>query len=151
MPLLNIRISGLSLLPPSARRADTIIRICLRALACRPAIKGLKPRGEVNIVFLDRKKMLDLNKKYLDHSHDTDVIAFNYEPGPAAGPDEPFGDVYISAHMARRQAKELGHDVLKETLTLAAHGCLHLIGYEDSTPSKKAVLFRLQEAAVKGC
>lgn len=93
--------------------------------------------------------MRALNKKYLNHGHDTDVIAFNYPPNPGSGPEEPFGDVFISAFMARRQAKELRHEVLKEVLTLAAHGCLHLIGYDDATPKKKAAMFRLQEAVVR--
>jgi len=87
--------------------------------------------------------MLSLNKKFLNHSHDTDVIAFAYQENDA------FGDVFISAFQARRQARALKHSPLKEVLTLAVHGCLHLIGYDDRRPGDKAAMFRRQDAVLK--
>lgn len=87
-----------------------------------------------------------MNREYLGHDYDTDVISFRHErvPGvPAA--EAPFGDVYVSAWMARRQAAELGHSVLREALTLAAHGALHLVGHDDDTEARKARMFRLQD------
>ena len=89
--------------------------------------------------------MLSLNKRFLKRSHDTDVIAFAYEPPPAGAKDSPFGDIFVSAYQARRQAREMGHPVLDEVLTLIVHGTLHLRGWEDSTPKKKAAMFRRQE------
>lgn len=93
--------------------------------------------------------MLALNRKYLSHDHDTDVIAFNYDLAPGQGPDQAFGDIFISATLARRQAREFGHGVLEETITLVIHGALHLIGYDDSTAGKKALMFRRQEDLLK--
>ena len=105
-------------------------------------------------MFLDRLRMRALNQRFLKHGHDTDVIAFSYEtetcpPGysPPRGGGEllPFGDIYISAFLARRQALKLGHGVLTEVLTLVTHGALHLIGYDDSTPRKRTAMFQRQE------
>lgn len=133
---VKVLVHKLSLLPPSARKPAAIASICRRAI-------GAKGRGELNVVIIGRTEMKALNKRYLGHGHDTDVIAFRYPS--AKGADAPFGDVYISAFMARKQAADMGHSVLREVLTLAAHGSLHLLGYDDATPKKKARMFRLQE------
>lgn len=137
-----VRLFGASLLPASARKPALLKKACLKTLEC----EGAHGRGELNIVFLDRRRMRELNKRYLGHGHDTDVIAFSYPPAKAKErEDPPFGDVFVSATQARVQAGQLGHPVLDEILTLIIHGTLHLLGYEDSTPKKKAGMFRRQE------
>ena len=137
---MTIRFFGLARLPPSARKPRLLAAACRKALRSERADKP----GELSIVFLDRREMLAMNKRFLRHGHDTDVIAFPYD-GPA-GPGLPFGDVYVSAWQARVQAKAMGHPVLTEVMTLIVHGTLHLLGWEDSSPRKKAAMFRRQES-----
>lgn len=134
-----IRLHGLALLPASARRPRAITEACRLTLRGERAGKA----GELNIIFVQRARMLALNRDFLKHDHDTDVIAFRYEK--AAGKQSPFGDVYVSAYQARIQADRLGHAVLKEVLTLVIHGTLHLLGYDDRTPGKKKEMFRAQD------
>ena len=131
-----IRIVGISTLPPSARRPDLI-----RA-ACREAFQseGRALTGGLTVLFADRRRMLGINKAFLGHSHDTDVIAFPYDE-PQAGA----GDIVISAPMARRQARELGHSVLREVLTLVLHGALHILGYDDHRPRDRRRMFAKQD------
>ena len=138
---MTIRIFGVARLPPSARKPRAIAAICRRILKGERAAGA----GEINIVFLDRQRMRALNTRYLKKSHDTDVIAFPYaaDPGPLPG-ERPFGDIFISAHKARTQAAELAHAVLNEVLILVAHGTLHLLGYDDSRPRRRAVMFKKQ-------
>ena len=142
-----IRVFGASLLPPLARRPRAIAAVCRRVLGGEKAKVG----GELNVVFLDRRRMRELNKRFLGRTRDTDVIAFNYgeDPGPAAA-ERPFGDIFISARKARAQAAAQGHPVLTEVLILAAHGTLHLLGYDDSTARRRAVMFRKQDLALRG-
>lgn len=135
----SLAVSAISLLPESARRRSLIEKA---VLATFRAEKRTLP-GEMNVVFLNRAAMKSLNKEFLNHSHDTDVIAFNYD---AAVPGAPFGDVYVSAYQARLQAKAIGHPVLREVLTLVIHGTLHLLGYDDATPRQKALMFKKQDA-----
>ena len=137
-----VRLFHTNLLPPSARRPRLLKKACLKTLK----LENASCSGEINIVFLDKARMLELNKRYLNCNHDTDVIAFAYphEKSPAA-PALPFGDVFISAPQARTQAKQMGHSVLKEILILIIHGTLHLLGYEDLTPKKKTAMFLKQE------
>lgn len=143
---MNVNVFGAGLLPLAARKPGLIKKAAELTLAK----EGVRTKGELNVVVVDRKKMLAINKQYLAHHHDTDVIAFNYDAGPGSGGDgEAFGDVYVSAYQARRQAAELEHPVLKEVLTLVIHGTLHLVGYDDSTPRQKAAMFRRQEALLR--
>lgn len=141
---MRIRVFNAGLLPPAARRPKTIAGVCRRALRT----EGFQSEGELNVVIMDRKGMLELNKRYLEHAHDTDVIAFPYADDPKPG--EPFGDVYISAYQARLQAAEQGHSVLREVLVLAVHGTLHLLGYDDATPRQKAAMFKKQDELLDG-
>ena len=134
-----IGVAGLELLPAPARRRGLIERVLRLTLKTEKA----KVPGFINVVFVDRKKMLSLNKQFLQHTHDTDVIAFNYDGAPE-GAKSPFGDIFISAYQARLQAEQLGHSSLEETLTLVVHGTLHLLGYDDATPKQKAVMLKKQ-------
>lgn len=104
-------------------------------------------RGEINIVIVDRAGIRRLNKKFLDETGDTDVIAFPYEPAPGA--DTPYGDIYISAPVAEENAKRFGDDPRRELVRLAVHGTLHLLGYDDHRPADKKIMWARQEKLVE--
>jgi rRNA maturation RNase YbeY len=144
---LTIRVSGLSALPRAARKPALITAAVARAFA----LEKSRLSGEVAVVFVTRKAMRDLNRQYLGHDYDTDVVTFQHErvPGvPAA--ETPLGDIFISGWMAAVSAKEEGHSVLREALTLAAHGALHLLGHDDHAPRAKARMFRVQDRVLEG-
>jgi probable rRNA maturation factor len=138
--LLTVRVFKIGLLPSSAKKPALIRKACEAAFKAEKS----KIRGELGVVFLDRPKMRQMNRRFLNHGHDTDVIAFPF-PAVKGIKDSPVGDIYISAHQARIQAKNMGHSVLREVLTLAVHGSLHLLGYRDSTPAQKRRMFRRQD------
>lgn len=144
---LTVRVSGLTALPRAARKPALIEAAVARAFA----LEKSRLRGEVAVVFVSRKAMRDLNRQYLGHDYDTDVVTFQHErvPGvPAA--ETPLGDIFISGWMAAVSAKEEGHSVLREALTLAAHGALHLLGHDDHAPRAKARMFRVQDRVLEG-
>jgi len=118
------------------------------------AALGPKKRrsGELCLILLSDKKIHEINKQHLHHDYPTDVISFPYEdavPGTRRPPDAPFGDVYIGAGVAKRQAKEIGHPLLNEFITLAIHGTLHLVGFDDRKPADKKLMFQRQDKLVK--
>jgi probable rRNA maturation factor len=146
-PLLKVRVAGLSALPASARKPRLVEEAVRRAFAAA----GRRAAGEVSVVILGRARMRAMNREFLGHDWDTDVIAFDHEPPPGVPRAEvPLGDVFVSAWQARLQAREQGHSVLREVLTLAAHGALHLAGHDDDTPARKARMFKLQDRALEG-
>lgn len=144
---MKIIIAGMASLPAPARRAE-LYRKAVR-LAFASSRKTGRRRGEVNVVFLGRGAMLRMNRHYLGHDYDTDVIAFPHEPVPGlTGPETPVGDIFISSWMTRRQAKALGHSAAAEAATLAVHGALHLVGHDDHRPAAKARMFEVQDRIV---
>ena len=100
--------------------------------ACLKAIG--KKAGELNIIFVSEAEILRINKKFLRHNYVTDVITFPY-----AG-NTPLGDIFICFKQGLRQAREEGHGGLKELIIIAAHGALHLAGYDDKTPKERAAM-----------
>ena len=143
---LTVHVSGLDRLPRPARKRALIAAAIRRAFA----LEGSRRRGDIGVVFVSRAEMRSLNEQYLGHDTDTDVITFEHEPFPGVpAAEQPIGDIFISAWMAGRSAKELGHSPLRETLTLAAHGALHLLGHDDRSPRAKARMFRRQDEVLE--
>lgn len=54
------------------------------------------------------------------------------------------GDIVVSLDTAKCQARDAGWRIADEVDLLAVHGILHLLGYDDLTPRKRAKLWRRQ-------
>lgn len=82
--------------------------------------------GIVNIIFTDNKKILEINKRFLNHHYYTDVIAFN-----CSRKDIISGDIFISTEQVEINAKKFNSTSYNEIVRVIIHGVLHLIGYND--------------------
>lgn len=140
-----VLFGGWGLEPKKARLMESGVKAALGRHAKRP--------GELCLVLMDDKKVRKMNREFLKKDRDTDVIAFGYQEERAAAKgqnnDLPFGDIFISKGVARKQAKEMGHPLFVELLTLAVHGALHLAGCDDGTAADKKRMFAKQERIVK--
>jgi probable rRNA maturation factor len=67
----------------------------------------------------------------------------------AAGDAVTLGDIVIAPTVAARQAATAGHSVEHEIYILAAHGLLHILGYDHADKEEEKVMFALQENLVK--
>ena len=85
-----------------------------------------KKIGEIAYIFVDDKKILDVNQQYLQHDYFTDIITFDYCEG-----DVLSGDLFISIDTVKDNAIEYGTDFKDELNRVMVHGILHLIGYDD--------------------
>ena len=74
----------------------------------------------------------------------TDVISFPLEEGSNLE-----GEVYVNLDRARQQAKEFQVTVPAEVARLVIHGTLHLVGYDDTTLRKAAVMKKREDAHVR--
>lgn len=116
--------------------------------------KGLKQFArqniEVNVIFVDEKEILRINKTFLQHHYVTDVISFNHERPPFKT-NEPwaFGDIYVCYGVARKNAAEFKHTILQEMMMYVVHGALHLSGMDDHAPEDRAEMDRQAERIIK--
>ncbi len=104
-------------------------------------------RAQVNLVFITDTKMRRLNHEYRGKDKPTDVLSFNIDDPKSSS--ATFGEVYISAQTAARQAKELGHSLSEEFLRLACHGFMHLFGYDHQADREAVKMEALERKYLK--
>jgi probable rRNA maturation factor len=93
----------------------------LKTLA-RAVLAGEKLRaGHLSIAFVGRRAMKQINRQFLKHDFDTDVLAF-----PLGAP--MVGELVISTDFAAKEAKARKITVSEELARYVAQGILHLAG-----------------------
>jgi len=103
---------------------------------------------EVSVALVDEEIIRELNRRYLNNDEPTDVLAFPLMSSDelsrldkrAIVPPETLGDIVICIPIAARQAAERNQKHYEEIELLAAHGLLHLLGYEDETERGAGVM-----------
>ena len=107
--------------------------------------------------------MRDLNRRFRGIHRTTDVLSFGEAIPPRArgtgairhierrrGENEGrfvLGEIAISLEQAAKQARKARRTLVREVAFLAAHGVLHLLGYEDETPAGYREMLRLGQDA----
>ena len=101
----------------------------LRAVA---AEKGYE-LGELNYIFCSDAYLLAINKQFLDHDYETDIITFDNSEDffLETGRRGVSADIYISVDTVRINGKAYGEGFTREMHRVIVHGLLHLIGYDD--------------------
>lgn len=98
-------------------------------------LRGEKRQRNVNLIFVDDKRMMDLNRSFRGRNKTTDVLSFAMEDdGPL------LGEIYISIPESRRNASEYGITPTQEILKLFCHGLLHLCNIHHPTPAKRKIM-----------
>ena len=90
--------------------------------------------------FVDSKKMYSLNKDFLNHDTDTDIITFDYSQSKTI-----IAEVFISIETMIKNASENMQSVENESFRLLSHGLLHCMGYKDNTVEEKAIMRKKEE------
>ena len=109
----------------------------------------LHPECELSVTFVDDQEMEELHIKWMDEPGTTDVLSFPMDM--PEGKDDPvmLGDIVIDPIVAAQQAASAGHSTEHEIYILAAHGLLHILGYDHADKDEEKVMFELQETIVK--
>ncbi|HEV2250268.1 MAG TPA: rRNA maturation RNase YbeY [Candidatus Limnocylindria bacterium] len=120
---------------------------------------ALPSDARITVAFVDDGAMRALNTRYRRADRTTDVLSFGQAVGRAKGEAAvkklardadgglDVGDIVISPAQAARQAKRRKGTLVREIAFLAAHGALHLLGFEDETPAGYREMVRLGTAA----
>jgi probable rRNA maturation factor len=109
----------------------------------------LSPDCELNLVFVDVEEMTELHIKWMDEGGPTDVLSFPMDLPASENEAVTLGDIVIAPVVAAQQATTAGHSIEHEIFILAAHGLLHILGYDHANAADEKVMFTLQEDLVK--
>ena len=102
-----------------------------------------KSVGAVTYIFCNDDKILEVNRKYINHDYYTDVITFDY-----SRPIRISVDVFISLDTVRSNAILLGKTYDNELMRVIIHGILHLCGVDDKGPGEREIMERHEDEAL---
>ena len=107
------------------------------------AISEASEIGDLNYIFCSDKYLLGINQQYLDHDTYTDIITFGLSDGAIIE-----GEIYTSIQRVRENARTQKVQFHDELDRVIIHGLLHLLGYSDKTPRKKALMRKKEDACL---
>jgi probable rRNA maturation factor len=105
---------------------------------------------ELSLRLTGDEEIQGLNADYRHKDQPTDVLAFAALEVDFPNPNqalEPLylGDLVISVETATRQAEQQNHSLTKELAWLAAHGLLHLLGWDHPDEESLAKMLAQQD------
>lgn len=94
----------------------------------------------LNYIFCSDKRILTINRQFLQHDYFTDIITFQLsETGPVEA------EIYISIDRVRENAKKLGVTLKSELHRVIFHGVLHLCGYGDKDIEQERIMRQMED------
>lgn len=99
----------------------------------------------LSVVLSDHETVRRLNRSYLDHDYNTDVLSFSLRSPSTDAPSAPGaaaveGEVYVDLDTAAERHEEFDTSFEREAYRYVIHGVLHLLGYDDATTSGQATM-----------
>ena len=91
--------------------------------------------GELNYIFCDDEKILEVNREYLQHDYYTDIITFDYSTKRRIS-----GDMFISLDTVASNAELFGREYDEEFMRVVIHGVLHLCGINDKGEGEREIM-----------
>lgn len=111
-------------------------------------LKGEKEiKREVSIIFVGKKRIRDLNKKYRKKDYVADVLSFAQDKDfDFIGPEtDMLGEVVICLAKVESNAKKKGKAFYEELALILIHGILHLLGYDHELLEKDAKIMERKQ------
>ena len=96
--------------------------------------------GHISYIFCSKKKILEINKQYLNHDYYTDIITFPYSSHNTVS-----ADIFICIPIVQENAQDFKVKFIEELNRVIIHGILHLLGYNDINPSDKLKMRELED------
>ena len=90
---------------------------------------------QFSVNFIGKAKMLEMNKKYLNHDTHTDILTFDYGNQHVIN-----AELFVSEYMCTLNAAENAQSIENECLRLISHGFLHTIGFSDKKSEEKILM-----------
>ena len=123
------------------RRLNTnLIKTWVKEIIC----SYNKLEGKVFINFVNKRRMTELNLKFLNHSSHTDILTFDN-----CKKNEISGEIFISNYMLKVNALKYNQSVDNEAIRLISHGVAHLLGHKDKTGEEKEKMIEIENKFIR--
>ena len=106
------------------------------------ATYGMKV-GDVNYIFCNDERILEVNREYLQHDYYTDIITFDYTED-----DTISGDLFISLDTVKTNSEQFATEYDEELHRTIIHGILHLCGINDKGPGEREIMEAAENKAL---
>lgn len=120
-------------------QAAAIVRDAIAAAATRAP-----SAGEVSVLLTDDTAVQALNRDWRKIDKPTNVLSFPSDAPKIAGAPALLGDIAIAYETLAREAAAEKKPFLHHLAHLAAHGYLHLLGYDHQTDSEAEAMEALE-------
>ena len=101
----------------------------------------------LSVVLGNHALVHSVNRDWLGHDHETDVVSFGLDDDARAG-GALDGEIYVDLDTAAERAPEFGASFEAEALRYVAHGVLHIAGHDDATDDQRAAMRVLEDRAL---
>jgi len=98
----------------------------------------------INYIFCSDKRLLDINRQFLDHNYYTDIITFDLSES-----SKIVAEIYISLERVRENAKKEGNSLKSELHRVIFHGALHLCGFGDKSKAESKMMREKEDEYLK--
>ena len=102
-----------------------------------------KKVGDVNYIFCNDERILEVNREYLQHDYYTDIITFDYTEGNTIS-----GDLFISLDTVKTNSEQFATEYDEELHRTIIHGILHLCGINDKGPGEREIMEAAENKAL---
>ena len=99
--------------------------------------------GDVNYIFCNDERILEVNREYLQHDYYTDIITFDYTED-----DVISGDLFISLDTVKTNSEQFATEYDEELHRTIIHGILHLCGINDKGPGEREMMEEAENRAL---
>ena len=94
--------------------------------------------------FVSKDRILNLNRKYLKHNTETDIITFDYSKSKKIQ-----AEMHLCFSVIERNAKENMQSPENEMVRVIIHGLLHCMGYNDKNNSDRDLMRNKEDSFLK--
>lgn len=102
-----------------------------------------KKVGELSYLFCDDRKILEMNRHYLQHDYFTDIITFDYSEENTIA-----GDIIISLETVGSNSQKYQTPFEEELRRVIIHGVLHLCGLRDKNRKEQKEMREAEDKAL---
>lgn len=91
--------------------------------------------GPLTYIFCSDDRIIEVNRKFLNHDYFTDIITFDYSSHKRIS-----GDMFISMDTVKSNAELFQRAYNEELMRVVIHGVLHLCGINDKGPGEREIM-----------